>query len=65
MKDVLRFDLMLNGTGLTFDRDYGCEHRSGWTVTVGGSHVVQLEPWLLAAFCKAVRWWWRTREDRR
>jgi len=31
-----RARLTINNTGLEFDRDYGCDHRTGWTALVGG-----------------------------
>ncbi len=38
---------------LTYDKDYGIEHRRGWTICVNGSTVVELERFLLVAFFKA------------
>lgn len=38
---------------LTYDKDYGINNRKGWTVCVNGSTVVELERFLLVAFCKA------------
>lgn len=31
-----RAEFTINGTGLQFDRDYGIDRRSGWTVLHGG-----------------------------
>lgn len=42
-----------------WDGDYGCEHRSGWSVAVDGAFLVQLERFLLVAILKA--WWRRAR----
>jgi hypothetical protein len=49
---VRRFDL-------TWDKDYGSGKRTGWTVTLDGVHLVQLEPWLVVALLRAVRTWFR------
>ena len=44
---------------LQWDKDYGCKRRTGWSVAVDGSFLVELEPWLVVALAKAVRTWWR------
>jgi hypothetical protein len=36
-----------------FDRDYGCEYKTGWSVAIDDSYVVQLEPRLWRALWKA------------
>lgn len=38
-----------------FDRDYGCEHKTGWSIALEGSYVVQFEPRLWRALYKARR----------
>jgi len=41
---------------IDFDRDYGCQHKTGWSVALNGSYVVQLEPRLWRALWKAYRY---------
>jgi len=38
-----------------FDRDYGSENKTGWSVALDGSYVVELEPRLWRALWKAWR----------
>lgn len=38
-----------------WDREYGCDKKSGWTIFVDGSCLVQFERWLLVALIKT--WW--------
>lgn len=38
-----------------FDRGYGCDKRTGWSVAVRGSYVIQFEPGLCSALWKAWR----------
>lgn len=40
---------------LEWDREYGPSKRSGWSVCIDGSYVVELERSLLVALLK----WWR------
>lgn len=63
MMNAFRF--RWNGFELCHDRDYGIDHRSGWSVAINGSFVVQLHPSLFGALRKS----WRLeraarREDR-
>ena len=44
---------------LEFDRDYGIDKRTGWSIVVNGCFVVQLEPWLIVAIWKGCRNWRR------
>ncbi len=37
MKRFRRVRLSVNGTGLDFDRDYGCDNRTGWTASFEGA----------------------------
>lgn len=45
---------------LEYDTDYGSDHRSGWTVVVDGSVLVQLTS-LRACLVAFVSRWWRGR----
>jgi hypothetical protein len=40
---------------IEFDRDYGIDKRTGWSIKVDGRVVVELERFLLMALIKAVR----------
>ena len=46
-----------NSLAIEWDRDYGVDRRSGWTVKVNGCVLAQLERWLAVALWKA----WRRR----
>ncbi len=39
---------------LTFDRDYGIYNRTGWTICVNGSVIIELERWLAIAIIKGI-----------
>lgn len=42
--------LLINNTGLEFDRDYGASHRTGWSVLKGGSVRIQFVGFLKACW---------------
>lgn len=44
---------------LTYDTNYGIDHRTGWSVCLNGSYQAQVEPWLVVAIWKALKGWWR------
>lgn len=39
---------------LDFDRDYGCDKRTGWSIAWDGHYTVQLERFFLVAVFKAI-----------
>lgn len=45
----------LHKLAIEHDRNYGCEHRTGWSIVWNGHYLVQLEPWLIVAIWKAIR----------
>jgi hypothetical protein len=47
---------------LQWDRDYGIDHRKGWTVVIDGSVCSELEPWLVVAMWKGFRTWRRWKD---
>lgn len=49
---------------IQFDRGYGIDKRTGWTVVVDGSVLAELEPWLIVAVFKAIRMMIRIARDR-
>mgnify|MGYP003405963428 CR=1 FL=1 len=51
---VRKVVFQVNGFRLEYDRAYGVDLRSGWSVTVGGHMAVELEPNLLTAVRKAL-----------
>lgn len=38
---------------IEFDRNYGMDNRTGWSIAVDGSYRAQLEPWLIVALWKS------------
>ncbi len=38
---------------LTYERDYGIDKRSGWSIVRNDCLIVQFERWLVVAICKA------------
>jgi hypothetical protein len=40
---------------IDFDRNYGCNNRTGWSIAHKGSFLVQLEKYLTIAIIKAIR----------
>lgn len=54
-ENVNTFRLQIGNYELEFDRDYGCDKRTGWTVIYDGSVVIELEPSLFKAIVKGVR----------
>ena len=51
----LRVSLNSRSLALDFDRDYGIDHRTGWSIAVNGHYAVELEPHLIVAFFKSIR----------
>lgn len=47
--------IQINRHCLAFDRDYGIDRRTGWSVAVDGSYIVQFESWLVVAIWKAIK----------
>ena len=43
---------------LEFDRDYGCNERTGWSIIVNGSFCAELEKHLIVAIIKAFYCYW-------
>lgn len=41
-----------------FDRDYGCDNRTGWSIAVDGSFYSELERFLLVVVAKAIYHYW-------
>lgn len=56
-----RFCLEIGEFKIEHDRDYGCNKRTGWSVSFGGSYYVQLVPSFWRALIPACwrRWKWR------
>lgn len=50
---------------IEFNRDYGIDRRTGWTVTWDGCVLSQLQPWLIVAVWKAIAYEWRMRRLQR
>lgn len=46
---------------IEFNRDYGIDRRTGWTVTWDGCVLSQLQPWLVVAVWKAIAYEWKVR----
>jgi hypothetical protein len=46
---------------LEFDKDYGCNKRTGWSIVEHGSIIVELEPSIILCF---VKWILRRRRFR-
>ena len=44
----------INNNILEFDRDYGIDKLTGWSIAINGSYVVQLEKSLWVAIWKAI-----------
>ena len=42
---------------IDFDRDYGVDNRTGWSIAIDGRFAVSFERWLIVALWKA----WRNR----
>ena len=40
---------------IEFDRNYGCNNRTGWSISIDGSFVVELERFLMVAIYKAIK----------
>lgn len=59
---------MLRSFRLSYDRDYGIDCRTGWSVAINGSVYRQLRPWLVAALLGSLwdwcRYWWKDPEFR-
>lgn len=36
--------ITFNDHSLEFDKNYGCENRTGWSICDNGCYIVQLEP---------------------
>jgi len=49
----------LNRHRIEYDRNYGIDRRTGWTIVYDGSVLVELEPWLIAAIWKSLPRWRR------
>lgn len=47
---------------LTFDRDYGIDKQTGWTVTANGIVLTQFEPGPLRALWRGYRSWLNYRQ---
>jgi hypothetical protein len=60
----LQLDFTLLGRHVTidYDVDYGCERRTGWSIAVGLSYVVQFERSLVAALRRALPYFRRPQE---
>ena len=52
------FRLKLMNIGLEWDNDYGCHHRTGWTITIYGIICADLEKYFLVAIYKAFKTYW-------
>ena len=54
------FCLKLWNWKLTYDCDYGIDHRFGWSIVIDGSVAAELEPNLFRAACVAIQkvWQW-------
>jgi len=50
-------DLIIRIGRLTvdFDRNYGCDKRTGWSIAWNGHYLVQLEKYLFVALYKTIR----------
>lgn len=48
---------------LQYDRNYGIRKRHGWSVIIDGSVYAELQPWLVMAIWKAVRFRWAVLRD--
>lgn len=48
----------MNSLRIEWDKDYGCNHRTGWSVSVNGSFLAELERFLFVAIVKAVYGYW-------
>ena len=44
---------MINNFSLQFDKDYGINKRTGWSICINGSFMSQLEKYLVVAIWKA------------
>ena len=42
----------MENLSVTFDRDYGIDNRTGWTICINGSVIVELERRLIIAVIK-------------
>jgi hypothetical protein len=47
----------MNSFKLEYDKDYGIDKRTGWSVCTNGSYVAVLEGWLIVAIIKSIYWW--------
>ena len=43
---------------IEWDKDYGCQNRSGWSVVINGSFCAELEKYLFVAILKATYCYW-------
>jgi hypothetical protein len=44
----------MNQFRLHWDRDYGCDKKTGWSISIDGSFVANLERFLIVAIVKAI-----------
>ena len=58
IKTKKRFRLEVSPFCLEFDRDYGIDHRTGWSYIHRGSVVEDINPSLIATLWKAVCYHW-------
>jgi hypothetical protein len=49
--------MKIKNFSIEYDTDYGIDHRFGWTISVNGWILSQLEPNLIVALFKAYRSW--------
>ena len=47
--------IKINKLILDYDKNYGCDKRTGWSIAWDGCYLVQLERHLIIAIIKAIR----------
>jgi hypothetical protein len=55
VKRMWNFIDKLKSIELTWDNDYGCNHRRGWSITYRGCVIAELEKYLIIAIWKAIK----------
>ena len=46
--------LQVNQSGIDYDYEYGIDKRTGWSVFVDGSYIIQFERFLIVAVIKTI-----------
>lgn len=51
---IKRFEIAINDSAIQFDRDYGMDKRTGWSIAIKGHFECQLERFLIVAIIKTI-----------